>query len=112
MRHLHLILAALLLEALLVGCGHDDSKTSASAEPASSATSAPASNAATIPDGNYAKSVTVADAKALGITDQGFLSSNFGEDGKTTLTYKFGGDRWTLFVTPGGGAPEPGDGGP
>ena len=48
----------------------------------------------------------------MGITDKEFLRNNFGEDGKTTFVYKFAGDRWTLFVTPGGGAPEPGDGGP
>ncbi len=112
MRHPHLILVALLLEALLVGCGDDDSQTATPAQPANSATSAPASSAATIPDGDYARSVTVADARAIGITDEEFLSNNFGEDGSTTLTYKFGDDRWTLFVTPGGGAPEPGDGGP
>jgi hypothetical protein len=112
MRHRHLILVALLLDALLLGCGDDDSHTAAPAEPASSPTSASASSAATIPDGTYAKSVTVADAKAVGITDEEFLSNNFGADGKTTLSYKFGADRWTEFVTPGGGAPEPGDGGP
>ncbi len=112
MRHLHLIVAALLLEALLIGCGGDGTRTPASAEPATAASSLPAPSAASIPDGTYAKSVTVADARALGITDQEFLSNNFGQDGSTTLTYKFGGDRWTQFVTPGGGAPEPGDGGP
>ena len=44
-----------------------------------------------IPDGTYAKTVTVADAKALGITDEEFLRNNFGEDGTTTFTYKFAG---------------------
>lgn len=112
MRHPHLILIGLLLEALLVGCGDDDSQTATPGEPASSVTSTSASSASTIPDGNYAKSVTVADAGAVDITDEEFLGNNFGEDGTTTFTYKFTGDRWTLFVTPGGGAPEPGDGGP
>ena len=111
MRHLHLILVAVLLEFLLVGCD-DDSKTASSAEPATAGSSAPAPPGSAIPDGTYAKSVTTADARARGITDQEFLRNNFGDNGKTTLTYKFADDRWTLFVTPGGGAPEPGDGGP
>ncbi len=112
MHHLRLIIVSLLLETLLIGCGDDDSQTAGSGEPASSSASVPASSAPTIPDGIYAKSVTVADAEAVGITDEEFLSNNFGEDGETTLSYKFGDDRWTEFVAPSGGAPQPGDGGP
>ena len=51
MRHLHLILVAVLLEAVLVGCD-DDSKTASSAEPATAASSAPARRGAAIPDGD------------------------------------------------------------
>ena len=61
-----------------------------------------------IPDGSYAKTVTVAEAKAMGITDQSFLRQ-LGEDGKTSFVYKFQGDRWTEFVVEE--VPEPGDGG-
>jgi hypothetical protein len=112
MRHLHIFLVVLLLEALLVGCGGDDSQTATPADSTVSASSAPARSGTTIPDGAYAKPVTVAEAKAMSITDEEFLHNNFGDDGTTTFTYKFADDRWTLFVTPGGGAPEPGDGGP
>jgi hypothetical protein len=109
MRQPKVTFAALLLAAVLAACGSDDSSKSDPAQPKESPTAAQASNGETIPDGSYAKTVTVADAEEAGITDQGFLGSNFGDDGSSTFTFKFGGDRWTQFVAPSDGAPEPGD---
>ena len=106
MRAPKIILAVLLLEALLAGCGTDESST---AEPGKSATSTPTGTGETIPDGSYAKSITVAGAKKVGIADQGYLQENFNEHRPTIITFKIAGDTWTQFVTPGGGAPEPGD---
>lgn len=109
MRQLKVIFAALLLGALLAGCGSDESTTLNPTEAATSGAPASASGGETVPDGTYAKSVTVTDAKTAGIRDEDFLRNNFGDDGSTTMSFKFEGDRWTLFVTPSGGAPEPGD---
>lgn len=109
MRQLKVIPATLLLGALLAGCGNDDSSTASPTEAATSGASASASRGETVLDGTYAKSVTVTDAKSAGIGDEDFLRSNFGDDGPTTISFKFEGNRWTLFVTPSGGAAEPGD---
>jgi hypothetical protein len=95
---------ALLLLAALAGCGDDNP---APTTPAVSSETADA--AAVIPDGSYAKTVTVDQAKAMGITDKSFLRQ-LGEDETTSFVYKFQGDRWTQFVVEG--APEPGDLGP
>jgi hypothetical protein len=51
--------------------------------------------------------VTVAGAKALGITDQRLLSQ-FDSDGRSTFVFKFQGDRFTQFVVIKK-VPEPGD---
>lgn len=109
MRQPKVIFLALLLAAALTGCGNDESSTTDPAGPTKSATAAQTGSGGSIPDGTYAKSVTVTDAKAAGIEDEGFLSGNFGEGGSTTFTFKLDGDRWTLFVTLGDGGPEPGD---
>jgi hypothetical protein len=109
MRLLRVIFLAPLFAAALAGCSNDESSKTDPAGPTKSATAAQTGSGEAIPDGTYAKSVTVADAKTAGIVDKGFLSGNFGDDGSTTFTFKFQDDRWTLFVTPGGGAPEPGD---
>ncbi len=61
-----------------------------------------------IPDGSYAKTVTVSEARAMGITDQYFLGQ-LGEDETTSFVYKFQGDRWTQFVVEE--VAEPGEGG-
>jgi hypothetical protein len=95
---------ALLLLAALAGCGDDNP---APTTPAVSSETADA--AAVIPDGSYAKTVTVDQAKAMGITDKSFLRQ-LGKDETTSFVYKFQGDRWTQFVVEG--APEPGDLGP
>jgi len=104
MRDLRTTALALLLLAVLTGCGDD---SPASTTPAVSSETAGA--AAAIPDGSYAKTVTADQAKAMGITDKSFLRQ-LGEDETTSFVYKFQGDRWTQFVVEG--APEPGDLGP
>ena len=104
MRDLRPTALALLMFAVLAGCGDDDP---APTTPAVSSERADA--AAVIPDGSYAKTVTVDQAKAMGITDKSFLRQ-LGEDETTSFVYKFQGDRWTQFVVEG--APEPGDLGP
>ena len=114
MRSLRSTVLALLIGSVLVGCSDDPTSTTTDAsastttpsEPSSATGSQPANAAEAIPDGNYAKTVTVAQAKSMGITDQGFLKE-LGKDGKTTYVIKFAGDRWTIFVVEG--APEPGD---
>lgn len=117
-------LTALLLVTVLAGCSDDTSSTATatggtastnttptptSGEPSPATSSEPEDPGEVIPDGNYAKTVTVAEAKERGITDRGFLSDEFGEDGETSYVFKFAGDRWTIFV--GNEVPEPGDGG-
>lgn len=97
---------ALLLGSVLVGCSDGTSPTTTPGEPSPIGGSAPADTGRAIPDGNYAKTVTVAEAKLMGITDQDFLSQ-LGTDGMTTLVFKFAGLRWTEFVVEE--APEPGD---
>lgn len=94
---------ALLLLAVLAGCGDD---SSASTTPAASPETADAT--AAIPDGSYGKTVTVKQARALGITDKYFLGQ-LGEDETTSFVYKFQGDRWTQFVVEQ--VAEPGEGG-
>lgn len=108
MRALKITLAALPLAALLSGCGSEE-PSKAGGEPTKTASSTPAATTKTIPDGDYQKSVTVADAKAAGITNEDFLQGNFAAGGATTLTFRFADGRWTLFVALSGGAPEPGD---
>ena len=97
MRVLRPTVLALLLGTVLAGCSSDTTSSDVSADPGGP-----------IPDGSYAKTVTVAQAKAMGITDQRFLDQ-LGPDGKTTFVFKFQGDRWTEFVVED--VPEPGDGG-
>lgn len=107
-------LTALLLVTILVGCSDDTSSTATdgSTSPTttpndpSPASSEPEKPGEAIPDGSYAKTVTVAEAREMGITDQGFLNQ-FGKDGRTTYVLKFAGDRWTHFTVEG--VPEPGD---
>jgi len=96
---------ALLLGTVLFGCS-DDTSSTAPGEPSSAAGSEPANTSEAIPDGSYAKTATLAEAKAMGITDQSFRSE-LGKDGKTTYVLKFRGDRWTHFVVEE--VPEPGD---
>jgi hypothetical protein len=115
MRDLRPIVLVLLIGTVLVGCS-DNSQSKATGGSASlPATSGGPSTAAGstsadtgIPDGNYAKTVTVAQAKAMGIKDQHFLDQ-LGADGTTTFVFKFAGTRWTEFVVEE--VPEPGDGG-
>ena len=110
-RFIHIAaLAAVLPASLLVGCGNDDPTTSPGADAAVSAPSASAGSGEVIPDGTYAKTATLADAKALGVTDKSLLDQ-LGTDGATTYSYKIAGNRWTLFLIEEGAAPEPGDGG-
>ncbi len=108
MRDLRRTVLALLLLAALAACGDDSSVGKATVEEPTSADGAAAAGQV-IPDGSYAKTVTVAEAKAMGITDQSFLRQ-LGEDETTSFVYKFQGDRWTQFVVEE--VPEPGDGGP
>ncbi len=110
MRDLRPAVLALLLGTVLVGCSEKGDGASASSpstpgEPSAS-DSAAAWTGEVIADGSYAKTATVTEARAMGITDQSFLDQ-LGEDGKTSFVFKFAGDRWTLFVVED--APEPGD---
>lgn len=106
-------LVALLLGTVLVGCSDGPSSTAtggsasstttphepspaAGSEPAPAPAPAPANSGSAIPDGSYAKTATVAEAKAMGITDQDFLSQ-LGKDGRTTFVYKFQGHRWSTL---------------
>lgn len=108
-------LTALLLVTVLASCSDDPSATATRRTASTTTTpselspatsSEPAQPGEAIPDGSYAKTVTVAEAKEMGITDQGFLNQ-FGKDGRTTLVLKIAGDRWTHFTVEG--VPEPGD---
>ena len=108
MRDLRPTVLPLLLLAALAGCGEDGpASTAAVDEPTSAGT--PADDGQVIPDGSYAKTVTVKQARAMGITDKSFLDQ-LGDDETTTFVYKFQGDRWTQFVVED--VTEPGDGGP
>jgi hypothetical protein len=107
MRFIPLATAALVGATLLASCSDDTPRAASPADPATT-TSSPASADETIPDGTYSKTVTTADARAAGVTDQDFLHE-LGEDGETTYAFKFAGDRWTVFIIEDGAAPEPGD---
>lgn len=114
MRDLHPTLLALLLGSVLLGCGSEGtastggaaSSLTAPSEPSPGPGSDPVESGGSIPDGSYAKTVTVDQAKAMGITDRDFLDQ-LGEDGMTTFVFKFQGERWTVFVVED--VPEPGD---
>jgi hypothetical protein len=107
MRLVPLAAATLVGATLLASCGDDTPRTASPADPATT-TSPPASPDETIPDGTYSKTVTTADARAAGVTDEDFLRE-LGKDGETTYAFKFAGDRWTVFIIEDGAAPEPGD---
>lgn len=112
MRDLRPAVLALLLGTVLVGCNGtpstsgSTSSTTTPGAPSPAVGSETADTGGAIPDGSYAKTVTVSQAKAMGITDQDFLDQ-LGEDGRTTFVYKFQGARWTEFVVED--VPEPGD---
>ena len=116
MRHLKVTLAALLLTPLLAGCSDgsaapssvDRSEPTTSPSTGPAATSTPTYPGETIPDGTFSKTVTRADAQALGIREKELLRSELGGDGEVTYTYRFAGDRWTLFGDYDG-VPEVGD---
>ncbi len=114
MRDQRCTVVTLLLVLVLAGCGDDSPASTATADGSTSTTtpddaSEPTATGEVIPDGSYGKTVTVDQAKAMGITDKGFLRQ-LGEDETTSFVYKFQGDRWTQFVVEE--VPEPGDGGP
>ena len=113
------VLPALLM--CVVSCSDDDAPSKASAaramasssapEPSSApaTSSAPAWTGPRIPDGAYSKTVTRAEAKAAEVAD--FVFGDFGNRDSVTYTYKFSGDRFTIFVARAGGIPEPGEAG-
>lgn len=109
------VLTSLLLVTVLAGCGEGistaaggaASSTTTPTEPSPATSSSAPEPGEAIPDGSYAKTVTVADAKEMGIADQDFLSE-LGKDGETTFVFKIADDRFTVFVVEEG-VPEPGD---
>jgi len=118
MRSTQIALATLLVAPVLAGCRGDGPPARASENPSSPATSstAPATPASTptpvhagetIPGGTYARTVTRADTRRLGLPKDK-SAEVLDKDGEVAYSYRFAGDRWTLFGTYDG-VPEVGD---
>lgn len=103
---------------ILAGCGSDDASSSASVSPVPVESDAPATAQSTVApagthaivDGTYVRTVVRAEAIAAGF-DAPMVDEMLGPDGEMPLTFKFQGDRWTIFVTDDTGVIEMGDGG-
>jgi hypothetical protein len=112
MRIVHTATALAAIVALLAACGEDTSSSPAGSDATSPTTikssggsavdtPSPAWTGEVIPDGTYSKTVTIAEAKRLGL-EKGVITDILGQDGEQPLEFKIAEDRWVHFVEEGG----------
>jgi hypothetical protein len=104
MRIVHPATALAVAAALLVGCGGQETSSSAdSAATSSTAGSSPTDRTSpewsgeVIPDGTYTKTRTAADAKRLGIPKERAVEF-IGDDGELHVELRIAGDSWAQFA--------------